>query len=419
MRLSKNAITTALVLSTAAVSSAQHAGDDDRYRFTGPSADIQLNGQNYEWDGGTKISGFKAALENQVLFGPNGIYTTDFSVLIASNPITASDMADGVLQVTGNGVFDCFVSYHLLDLDISDAQSTTVVNYFLEGGDLLLVNSDSSHDEVGAKLLVPTLVTLAAEQNLAGGKFAFDGPFGTANNVKVSKPGKLREEDVLATNGIPFAYNPSGEVIGAFWPEGRYLNNPDAGTMVIITGRDIAANENASYGGAANSNGTFMLNTLAVLMGASRSAQAPYGCGFNPPGSLEILQGDPTLGQDLVLGIDNPYGTQGAGAFSGLLIATQPHGFYPSCGTGLPNAGMTFPGSSGELLISLTPPNPIAFLPGEIWMNDGPAEITLPIPLDLKLLDVTLYAQGLIVDPSFQFGIDLGLARAVELRLGL
>lgn len=420
MKLSKHSLTTALVLSTAAVGSAQQDGGDGTYRFNGPTADIQLNGQKYEWDGGEKISNFKEAIEDPVLFGPEGIFETNFNIRIANTPLSAEDFADGILQFPGsNKEFDCFVSYHLLNLDISDAQSTTVVNFFLEGGDLLLINSDSSHDEVAEKLFVPTLVTLAAEENLSGDKFAFNGAFGTANNVKTDKPGKLREEDVLATNGIPFAYNPSGEVIAAVWPEGRYLNNPATGTMIIITDRDIAANENANYGGAANSNGIFMLNTLAVLMGASRSGDAPYGCGFNPPGSLQVLQGEPKLGQEIVLGVDNPYGTQGAGAFSGLMISTQPHSFYPSCGTGFPNAGMTFPGSSGELLVSITPPNPIVFLPGEVWMDDGPAEIPLPIPLNLDLLDITLYAQGLIVDPSYQFGIELGLARAMELRLGL
>lgn len=423
MRLSTLRITAAVSV-LVPVTAAQDS--ETPYRFNGPSVDIQINGEGYEWDLGDteepELLEFQVAIEEETYFGPSGTFETPFNVRVANNALEPADFESGNLQLTGNKEFHCFVSYHLLNLDITDAQSTAAVNFFLEGGDLLLVNSTSSRDEIAEKLFVPTLVTPAGNSNLEGGKFAFEGVFGSANSVDPSgTPGQLSEADVLATNGIPFAYNTEGQLIGAIWAEGTYLNNPSTGAMVILTDRDIAANGKAEYTvGNTNANGRFMLNTLAALLGASRATSAVNGCGFNPPNSLQLLSGPPRIGTELVMSVNNPYNTQGPGSFSGLLLATQPHGFHPSCGTSLPGAGMLFPGSGGEVLVSLVPPNPFAVIQGETWNDQSePAEVALPIPLNLELLDISIFAQGFIYDPDFTSGIGLGLARSIELVFGL
>ena len=47
-----------------------------------------------------------------------------------------------------------------------------------------------------------------------------------------------------------------------------------------------------------------------------------------------------------------------------------------------------------------------------------PAPIAVDIPNDLTLIDRSVYAQGVMVDPTVAFGVKFGLTDAVELRVG-
>jgi hypothetical protein len=123
----------------------------------------------------------------------------------------------------------------------------------------------------------------------------------------------------------------------------------------------------------------------------------PLGCGINPAHSLVLLQGSATLGTTLVLGVDNPAGTQTAGAHAFVGIGMQPDPSLP-CGTVLPGLGMTAAG--GELLIGLTP-QPLAFAAGTAWAGPGaPARVALQIPANPLLVGQTVYAQGILIDAT-------------------
>jgi len=149
----------------------------------------------------------------------------------------------------------------------------------------------------------------------------------------------------------------------------------------------------------------------------SDPAVAPYGCGVNPPGSLVVQSGSPSIGTTFVLGVDNPLGTQSAGAFPILALALAPDAAFP-CGTSIPGWGMAAPGSPGELLLNLLPPDPVLFLAGTPWTGPGsPVPFALPVPGNCALVGLALYAQGALLDPGATSGVPLGLTEALVIRI--
>ena len=150
------------------------------------------------------------------------------------------------------------------------------------------------------------------------------------------------------------------------------------------------------------------------------SASFVYGSGVNPPGSLSILSGRPSVGTTVTVGLDNPLGTQGAGAGTTLVLSLGSDPNFP-LGTSIPGLGMAAPGAPGELLISvqaqdLIPPGLI----GGSWQGPGqPVGIGVDIPNDLNLIGLSVYAQGVLIDLAAPTGgIRFGLTDAVELRVG-
>ena len=140
-----------------------------------------------------------------------------------------------------------------------------------------------------------------------------------------------------------------------------------------------------------------------------------YGSGVNPPGSMTVLSGSPAVGSALVVGLDNPLGTQAVGSLPLVFVSLQPDPFFPA-GTPLPGFGM---GGVGELLISIAPQNLTASFNGQPWSGVGiPAPVSIPIPADGTLIGLPLFAQGLLLDPSVAFGVRFGLTDAVAMVIG-
>ncbi|MEQ1892626.1 MAG: TIGR03790 family protein [Planctomycetota bacterium] len=147
------------------------------------------------------------------------------------------------------------------------------------------------------------------------------------------------------------------------------------------------------------------------------STATPYGC-LNPPDSLRVLAGEPRLGSTLVLGVDNPNGTQSVGSLPYLFFARNPAPGYP-CGTSLPGFGMGAPGSTGEFLIDLSPAARLGRLIGGPWAGAGqPVAISLPIPTDLAYLGLHVYAQAAMFDPLHTTGNRFGMSSALDLTVG-
>jgi len=145
---------------------------------------------------------------------------------------------------------------------------------------------------------------------------------------------------------------------------------------------------------------------------------SPFGSDVNPPRSLTIAAGTPSIGSKLTFGLDNPLGTQTSGTSTLLNIALAPDEEFPA-GDLLPAWGMAGPGATGELLLSYSHGNPVAHLLGPDWTGPGSlALISVPIPADPRLIGVTVYAQGLLLDESASTGVRFGLTNALRFVLG-
>jgi PKD repeat protein len=142
-----------------------------------------------------------------------------------------------------------------------------------------------------------------------------------------------------------------------------------------------------------------------------------YGCTLNPSGSIQALTGLPALGTNVEIALDNPLGTQAAGGSTFLFFAFAPDPHYP-CGTSVPGFGM-IPGQPGELLINLLPPDPVLIMVGPAWSGTGsPSILTVSVPNDATLLALSVFLQGLIIDPTAAFGVKFGLTQGIVFRVG-
>lgn len=151
------------------------------------------------------------------------------------------------------------------------------------------------------------------------------------------------------------------------------------------------------------------------------ASASEYGAGANPASSLVVLSGVPAINTSFSLGVDNPLGTQAVGSFAVLALAGAQDPTFVATGTGtmVPGFGMSAPGAPGELLVSLTPPNPIPpVMVGGPWTGAGnPVPFQLTVPNDKTLVGRTFFFQGLIFEPGG--AITFGLTRAIATYIGL
>jgi plastocyanin len=142
-------------------------------------------------------------------------------------------------------------------------------------------------------------------------------------------------------------------------------------------------------------------------------AVIPYGSGINPAGSL-LANGTPQIGKTLGIRLRNPDDPLAGPGVGALFIATSPAPGFPA-GVPVPGFGLG-PQSVGELLLSLTPPDPAVTLGPQTWFEGGNVDFAIPIPNDPSLVGRKLYAQGALIDTTVANPI--GLTGAVELVIG-
>ena len=149
---------------------------------------------------------------------------------------------------------------------------------------------------------------------------------------------------------------------------------------------------------------------------ALQGATGAYGSGVNPPGSLTVTGGTAALGSTLTVGIDNPLGTQQAGAIAGLALSLGPAVGYPG-GVLVPGWGMA--GGAGELLVDVSPGVlTLPLLGGTPWAGPGtPADVDLGIPNLLDFLGREVYLQGFLLDLGAG-SVPIGLTNGLQVVLG-
>ena len=220
----------------------------------GPSAAIAADSGRWSFDG-TALAGFRTALGTPSNFGPTGIVETE-------------------VQTAALGSFDAAA---LEDVDVfvsswwSESESAPfdrlLVDYFLGGGSLLLLQDSSSRDAVGSLLGLST-IDLQSNPTIGANNPIFDGPFGTVGEVEQSGSfGILDEQSITDLGGQIVGRNGVGPTIASWGRDDFALG---AGALVILADIDlISAPGGAQYGGGdgvLNDKGRLGLNAAAFLI---------------------------------------------------------------------------------------------------------------------------------------------------------
>jgi len=143
-----------------------------------------------------------------------------------------------------------------------------------------------------------------------------------------------------------------------------------------------------------------------------------YGCDTAVHGSLTILSGAPRLGTTLMLGVDNPLGTQGPNSRAYAWMSLKPDAAYP-CGTLAANLGMAGAGAPGEILVNRTAGVLIKTVTGGLWSRPGvPATVSLVLPSAISWIGSPLYVQGYLTDGRVTYGVRTGVTDALKLLIG-
>ena len=183
---------------------------------------------------------------------------------VVPRPIATVDLTNVTRATLAS--LDGFVASWWADSDTGAFEATAVIDFFLEGGDLILLQDDSAHDAIDEQLGIPT--SSASDGSVStGGAPLFEGPFGSASNVVQSgNTGQLSAVDVASNGGTVGATNGSGQITAAFWNRGDYA--PGAGRLLIVADVDMWATTNAIYA-PLNDNGVFALNGTAFASAAT------------------------------------------------------------------------------------------------------------------------------------------------------
>ncbi|WP_165776890.1 PEP-CTERM sorting domain-containing protein [Paremcibacter congregatus] len=219
------------------------------YIVGGPTANLQTQNGSYRWDGGSFVTDFRNALENPNNFGPTGTVNTTV------------DTVDVDLSTGNMSGLDGFLVPWWSSAE-SAAYDQRIVDFFLAGGDLWLLQDSSGRDGVGALLGLPTVGQTGALP-VSGTPLLFDGPFGVATSVTQGggEEGYLSTQDVLDHSGTVAATNTADQVIAAVWAPGQYAAG--AGSLIVVADIDMFTTQ-ADFD-AMNGNAIFTLNAFAFL----------------------------------------------------------------------------------------------------------------------------------------------------------
>lgn len=144
----------------------------------------------------------------------------------------------------------------------------------------------------------------------------------------------------------------------------------------------------------------------------------PYGCGLSAPGSLSVLAGEPKLGTDITIGIDDPRGDLQSGSTLSLLYTSLSADPSVPCGSRIQLTTMARP---YEILINtqdgsgFTEP-----LVGGVWLGPGqPSPVNVNIPFEPGIVGSSAFLQGAILEiGNGALVTGIVLTEGLELRLG-
>lgn len=248
------------------------------YVIGGPEYADHSSTGGWNWDTGATTAPLRNALENPNFFGPAGVVKE--TVVTTVVDMDAADPFAGL---------DGFIAPWWSNTQ-SGPYETGIVNFFLGGGDLWVLQDSNGRDGVGDELGVGT-VGQTAVTPVNGTAPLFDGPFGIANNVGQGggEEGFLSEADVLAKNGTIVGRNTENQVIAAFWGPDQYALG--AGALIVVADIDMFTSQSTIDGlfgttfgdtlADLSDNGIFTLNAFAFLA----TSEDPIGDEVPPDGN--------------------------------------------------------------------------------------------------------------------------------------
>ena len=224
----------------------------------GPAGTLAPSSGAWSWDG-PNLAAYEAAITNPANFGPSGTV-----------PISISTTTLNTVDSASLAGLNVFVAPWWFNVD-SAPYNAAVENYFLSGGNLILLDDDPFTDGIAADLGFSTSASDGSVSN--GGSPLFDGPFGTASNVTQSADvGQIDTTNLAAHGAFICATNASGQATAVCDPAGAYAAG--SGALLILGDVDMwsTAYGTVSYS-PLNDNGIFALNGTAWIAGQSTAPE--------------------------------------------------------------------------------------------------------------------------------------------------
>lgn len=239
-----------MTLGVATLAMIASTGGAAAYTLAGPAAALQPSSGPWSWDGTNNVD-LRLALADPAYFGPAGVVNETITT-VSLPAINAASLA------AADGFIAPWIS-----VGDSAPYEQAVVNFFLSGGDLWLLNDSTGRDGIAELLGIPTIGQNNPISAVNGGAPLFDGVFGIATNVTQGggEEGFLSLADVIANNGTVAGTNVQGNVIAAIWAPGQYA--PGSGALIIVADVDVFTTQASFF--PLDDNGIFTLNTFAFL----------------------------------------------------------------------------------------------------------------------------------------------------------
>jgi hypothetical protein len=222
--------------------------------FGGASVSLAPSSSSWAWDG-SYIAAYRNALTNPANFGPSGIVKTTI------NTVTLTTITPATLS--GLNVFVAPWWYNTE----SAPYNQMIVNFFLAGGNLILLDDGSAQSGIATLLGIPTIDNSTGSVS-NGPPPLFNGPFGVATNVtQTAEIGYLSASNVTSHGGVACSTNADGQITAACWAKGAYAAG--AGAMIITGDVDMISTYGSATYSPLDSNGIFALNGAAYIAGQS------------------------------------------------------------------------------------------------------------------------------------------------------
>ncbi len=216
---------------------------------------------SWSWDGAQHAE-LRVALEDPANFGPAGIVQPQTISTVDLVSIDAPSLA---------GV-DVFVSSYWEEGQ-SAAFETDIVNWFLGGGDLVLLQDASDRDGISSLL---GFVTEDGSDNPTTVSGALgSGPFGSVTTVlQAGQIGHFDNATVLGLGGDILGLNDAGQATIASFSPGLF--SPTSGSLLAFADVDLISGlfGGADFGPGINDKGRLALNAFASLSSINASSTA-------------------------------------------------------------------------------------------------------------------------------------------------